>query len=233
MNQQISSVFDTVSQKLELGEPIQPVLFISENKEVLSNEIHSFIDALFLKFHTDKNAFFVLPDNQNSLKIQEIRNFISKSHIKSHHLFQVFFIEQISRMTLESFNSSLKFFEEPWLGNIIFLTNTSESGILDTILSRVQTVYIPSKVWEMISEQYYSYIDDYFHKRNIQLLSYFFTEKNLTKNDYILFFETFLYYIKKNQTYYHLLPEIQKGIHLIQKHNVLPKNEFDTLLLKI
>jgi len=34
----------------------------------------------------------------------------------------------------------LKFFEEPDVTNIIFLTNTSESGILDTILSRVQTI---------------------------------------------------------------------------------------------
>jgi hypothetical protein len=34
----------------------------------------------------------------------------------------------------------LKFFEEPDITNIIFLTNASESGILDTILSRVQII---------------------------------------------------------------------------------------------
>jgi len=33
----------------------------------------------------------------------------------------------------------LKFFEEPDVTNVIFVTNISESGILDTILSRVQT----------------------------------------------------------------------------------------------
>lgn len=233
MNQQISLIFDRISQKIQWGETIQPILFLSENKEILSFQIHAFIDALLLKYDIDKNALFVLSDTQESLKIQEMRTFISHSYIKSHHLFQVFFIEQVSRMTLESFNSSLKFFEEPWVGNIIFLTNTSESWILDTILSRVQTIYLHSQLWERISEQYYLYIDDYLQKKNVQLLHYFFTEKNLTKQDYILFFETFLYYIKKNQEYYFLLSEIQNALHLIHKNNVLPKNEFDRLLLKI
>jgi hypothetical protein len=43
-------------------------------------------------------------------------------------------------MTLQASNSLLKFFEEPGKQNIIFLSAKSESGILDTILSRVQTV---------------------------------------------------------------------------------------------
>jgi DNA polymerase III gamma/tau subunit len=55
----------------------------------------------------------IFPDNNEKIKIQELRNFIAHSYIKSSYRFQVFLIENISRATLESFNASLKFLEEP------------------------------------------------------------------------------------------------------------------------
>jgi len=71
---------------------------------------------------------------------------------------------------LESANSCLKFLEEPSIGNIIFLTNTSESQILETILSRVQTINIFSSVKSEKNEFFYSLIDDFVSKKNTSLL---------------------------------------------------------------
>ena len=80
----------------------------------------------------------------NTAQDKDLKEFLSNSNQKPRFKFQVFFIENISRFTLKSANSCLKFFEEPKFGNIIFLSNTSEAGILDTIISRVQIVNLNS-----------------------------------------------------------------------------------------
>lgn len=97
-------------------------------------------EQLLQQFQIDKNSLFVLEDTGESIKIEEIRKFLSSANEKPRFLFQVFIIENISRLTLQSANACLKFLEEPGFGNIIFLTNQSEAEVLDTILSRVQTI---------------------------------------------------------------------------------------------
>ncbi|NCO31472.1 hypothetical protein GW891_01280 [bacterium] len=47
------------------------------------------------------------------MKIKEIKSFVEYSNSKSPFKFQIFFIENISRLTPTSSNSLLKFFEEP------------------------------------------------------------------------------------------------------------------------
>jgi len=71
------------------------------------------IEELFVYYKVDKNFFYKLVDNNEKIKIAQVRNFISKSNIKSSFKFQIFLIENISRMNKESFNACLKFFEEP------------------------------------------------------------------------------------------------------------------------
>jgi hypothetical protein len=64
-------------------------------------------------------------------------------------------------MTRESANSCLKFFEEPGIGNLIFLTNKSESGILDTILSRVTPIILDSQNSLLEKTFYYDMIEKF------------------------------------------------------------------------
>jgi DNA polymerase III gamma/tau subunit len=71
------------------------------------------IEKLFARFEVDRHHIHILKDDGESLKIETIRKFIQQSNLKSSDLFQIFVIENISRLTLQSANASLKFLEEP------------------------------------------------------------------------------------------------------------------------
>jgi len=229
----MQNILEIIKRKVDNGWNFQPILFLWENSELLNNKIRNLIKELFKIYEVDKNNLFILQDNNEKIKISNLREFLKKSFIKPSWKFQIFLIENISRFTLESANSCLKFLEEPSIGNIIFLTNTSESQILETILSRVQTINIFSSVKSEKNEFFYSLIDDFVSKKNTSLLWYFFDDKKLQKEEYIDFLKTFLYYIKKNFVYTELLNQVEESLNFIVKNNVLPKYEIDKLLLKL
>ena len=158
---------------------------------------------------------------------------MASSYMKSGYQFQVFLIENISRATLETFHASLKFLEEPGEWNIVFLTSTSESGIPETVLSRLQTINIFCSSPKEKNEFFYLLIDDYIHKKNLNLYKYFFQDKKIEKQEYIDFLQTFLLYIKEKLVYTYLAEQISGSILLIEKNNVLPKYEIDKLILKL
>lgn len=225
-------ILSMIKQKIENNTNFQPILFLWENK-LLEPTLEYIISNLFSYFEVDKNSIYKLLDDWNSLKISNVREFVLKWNVKSSYRFQIFVIENIQRLTLESSNSLLKFLEEPWVWNIIFLTSNSSSMILDTILSRVLSIDLRwNKVFEK-NEFYLNLIDDYINKKNANLLKYFFDDKKLEKTDYITFFENFIYYIKTNLVYTDLLENIEESINLINKNNVLPKYEIDKILIKL
>lgn len=225
-------ILSMIKQKIENNTNFQPILFLWENK-LLEPTLEYIISNLFSYFEVDKNSIYKLLDDWNSLKISNVREFVLKWNVKSSYRFQIFVIENIQRLTLESSNSLLKFLEEPWVWNIIFLTSNSSSMILDTILSRVLSIDLRgNKVFEK-NEFYLNLIDDYINKKNANLLKYFFDDKKLEKTDYITFFENFIYYIKTNLVYIDLLEDIEQSINLINKNNVLPKYEIDKILIKL
>lgn len=228
-----NEIFQKIKQKIDTGWIFQPVLFLWENTQLLNTQVKSLIFELFHHFKIDKNNLFLLPDNGEKIKIHELRHFMASSYIKSGYQFQVFFIENISRATLETFHASLKFLEEPGEGNIVFLTSTSESGIPETVLSRLQTINTFSSSIKERNEFFYLLIDDYIHKKNLNLYQYFFQDKKIEKQQYIDFLQTFLLYIKEKLVYTYLAEQISESIVLIEKNNVLPKYEIDTLLLKL
>lgn len=235
MNQQKmnNDIFQKLKQKIDTGWIFQPVLFLWENSELLTTQVKNIIFELFEHYQIDKNNLFIFPDNNEKIKIHELRNFIAQSYIKSNYQFQVFFIENISRATSESFNASLKFLEEPWEGNIVFLTSHSQSGIPETVLSRLQIIDIFHSSKKEKNEFFFLLIDEYIQKKNVNMLKYFFQDKKIEKQEYIDFLQTFLFYIKENLVYTELLDQISQSILLIEKNNVLPKYEIDKLLLKI
>jgi DNA polymerase-3 subunit delta' len=108
--------------------------------ELVHSQVKNIANSLLKKWGIPSNYFFILEDSDENLKIQDVKKFTELSHSKPPYDFQIFLIENIRRLTLTSSNSLLKFLEEPGKQNIIFLTNTGENGILDTILSRVQII---------------------------------------------------------------------------------------------
>lgn len=228
-----SKIYEKIKTKIEKNSQIQPILFLWLNDELLNKDINNLCLNLFKDFNVDKNFFYKLENNNEKIKISQIREFISKSNTKSSYKFQIFLIENISRMNIESYNSSLKFFEEPWIWNIIFLTNKSESWIIDTILSRVQIIDLWLNNSFIKNDFFIKLIDDYKNKKNLNLISYFFSEKKIEKHDYINFLETFLYYIKTNLVYTEIISQIEDSLIVIEKNNVLAKYEIDKIIAKI
>ena len=203
-----------------------------QNLEILNSEVNK-ISLELLKKYEIPNIFIIkLEDNWENIKIQEIKNFIKKWDLGTPYKFQIFFIENIWRLTLQSSNSCLKFFEEPWIQNIIFLTNSWENWILETILSRIQTInlWLNKKIEE--NAFYFNLLDNYLEKRNSEIFSYFFRNK-LEKFEYIDFLKNLILYSKKNFVFLELIEEIDEDINLIEKNNVNVKSVVDKYLLKI
>ena len=228
-------IIKQISEKIKKSEEISPFLFTGWNIEILNSKVEEVILELFLEFWIPKVNLIKLEDNWENIKIQEIKSFIKKWELGTPYKFQIFFIENISRLTLQSANSCLKFFEEPWIQNIIFLTNSWENWVLETILSRVQIINFNKIVLTPLKEEntfYFNLLDNYLKKRDSEIFSYFFRNK-LEKFEYIDFLKNLILYSKKNLVFLDLIEEIDDDINLIEKNNVNAKNMVDKYLMKI
>jgi DNA polymerase III delta prime subunit len=226
------TIINKIISKIEKGEEISPFLFIWQNTELLNLKVEEIIFELFNFFDVPKVNLIKLENNWENIKISEIKEFIKKWDLGTPYKFQIFFIENVSRLTLQSANSCLKFFEEPWIQNIIFLTNSWENWILETILSRVQTINLGLNKKIEENSFYFNLLDNYLEKRNSEIFSYFFRNK-LEKFEYIDFLKNIILYAKKNWIFIDLLEEIDEDINLIEKNNVNAKGVVDKYLMKI
>ena len=226
-------ILTTIINKVKNKEEISPFLFVSQNLELLNNEITKLVDKLFNEFKIPKSNFFILKDNGEKIKIEEIKNFLFLSKTTTPYKFQVFFIENIGRMTLQASNSCLKFFEEPWVQNIILASTHSEGSILETIISRVQSVNLS---WDSISKKdnfYYSLIDVYLNdSKNFSLISYVFNNK-LKKEEQIKILENMYLYMINKLLFIDQLSLLQDDIDKIKRNNVLVRSILDKWILKI
>lgn len=175
---------------------------------------------------------YTLADDDTSLKIQEVRSFIEKSHITPHYHAQFFVIENIKRLSLESSHALLKFLEEPGIWNIVFLSNQSESGVLDTILSRV--VSVPHH-WSIIKKDkdfVVMMIEQYIEKKDTWIVNYYFS-KNISSEDALDFLFSLIVYIQKTWQYNEMLSCIQEDLQGIENNNFSPKYIIDKYLLEL
>ena len=85
---------------------------------------------------------FVLNEQGEKIKVQEIRDMISSVSIKPLSGVKAYFVCRADLMTADAQNKLLKTLEEPPEGVTIFLGAANESGILDTVKSRCRKVYI-------------------------------------------------------------------------------------------
>lgn len=221
-----------IHDKLEAGEQISPTLFLGQDLVKNNITVNNLIFELFSEYGVDKNNLYQISDSWEWIKIEEARRFIEISAQKPNDKFQIFLIENISRLSISSWNSLLKFFEEPPVWNLIFLTNKSESWVLETILSRCKKVSLAweSKVKE--SSFYYNMIDEFLKMGWTNLFSYFYKQK-LEKEDYIDFLREIINYARQNIVFSEFLSNIEKDINLIESNNLNPKNITLKYLIKI
>ena len=228
----LNNIENKILKKIELGESLSPFLFVSENIELLNSKIYSFALELLEKLSIPKVNIFVLKDNWESIKISQIKEFLSKMNVSNPYWIQIFIIENISRFTLQAANSSLKQFEEPWKQNLIFLSNSWESQVLDTILSRVQVVDLWLKLQKNDNNFYIDMLKWYLFENNLNLLSYFYKNR-LEKQEYINFLYVIINLIKTWELSLDndLMDDLLDDIELISKNNVLPRGIIDKWIL--
>ncbi len=230
MNEQIKN---NIIEKLQNGEEISPILFTGQNLELLNSKVFALANEILDFFSVPKVNIFKLENNWESIKIEKIKEFLTFSKLITPYKVQIFIIEDISKMTLQTANSCLKIFEEPMKRNLFFLTNVWDSSVLETILSRVTVIETSFKTKEIENMFFISLIDNFVKKNNFEIFSYFFSSK-LEKNEYINFLLNLIVYSRKNLLFSsEILQSIDKDIYLIEKNNVNPKWIIDKYLLKL
>ena len=224
--------FQCIQEQVQKGGEISPFLFVSYNLELLHAQLESYILNLFQQHSIDAQSLFYLRDTGESVKIEEVKQFIAKWDIRARFDFQVFFIENINQMTPQAANACLKFFEEPGPGNIIILTNQSESGVIDTILSRVQLIHIEAKdpYTQGNTKFYKSMIESHRDWSSNELVRYFFSGK-YEKSEYTNFLYALIEHIADSWRFASLLDEIHEDIWGILKNNLQGKYVVDKYIM--
>ncbi len=228
-----NKIKENILKQINKGGQKSPFLFLGKNTELLNSDVKNMAIELLKEFWIPTTYLYTFEDDWKKIKVKEIKEFVEYSNSKPPYKFQIFFIENVSRFTIWAWNSMLKFFEEPDETNIIFLTNTSESWILDTILSRVQTFDL---WWQSAIKKdnfINNIIDNYVKEwKNPEILSYYYRNK-LEKTDYINFLENLIIYSKENLVFINYLNEIDEDINAIKQNNVNARYVIDKWLLRI
>lgn len=227
-----NKILDTLLEKINKEEWISPCLFLGENLELINADVFQMAQNILQEKNIPHTYLYKLDDNWEKIKIAEIKNFTEPSHSLPGYAIQIFLIENISRFTIQSGNSCLKFFEEPWKHNVIFLTNNSESWILDTILSRVQTFQLGWVSQKNENPFFQSIIKEISEWNNTQALNYFYKAK-IEKDEYIDFLKNIIMYSKKHFVFIDRLHEIETDILWISQNNVNAKYIVDKYLLTL
>ena len=229
----MKEIKEKILDKIKMGQEISPFLFMWQNLELVNNKIETLANELLEFFNIPKVNLMKLEDSWEKIKISEIKNFMKISDSTTPYKIQIFLIENFSRITIQWSNSCLKKFEEPWIQNIYFITNNSESGILETILSRVQTINLWLQKQNIKSEFHNNLLNESIKEGNSKnLISYFFKSK-IEKEEYILFLNTLIDYSKNNLIFINYLEEIFDDLSMIQSNNLLAKITVDKWILRI
>lgn len=227
----MKDIYNKIISKLEKGDSNSPFLFVWQNLEILNSKVFTLANDLLNKYNIPNINLFVLNDIEPNIKLAEIKHFLKPNQTIPNYKFQIFIIENFSRMTTASSNSCLKFFEEPWIHNIIFITNKWESGILDTILSRVDKIYIWwINIW--IKDEFLYLLIEKSQIWNNEIISYFFRNK-LEKEEYIRFLKNIIIYSKEKLCFIEYLEELNSDIEAILKNNANARAIVDKWILRL
>lgn len=224
---------EKILKKIKMEQEISPFLFIWQNLELVNQKVDLIAQELLENLNIPKVNVFKLEDNSEKIKISEIKNFLEKSNTTSPYRIQIFVIENLSRLTTSAANSCLKIFEEPWIQNIFFLTNSWESSILDTILSRVNIINLWINKKSEESDFFINLINESIKNKNPKNLVKYFFQNKIEKDEYLVFLKNLIKYFKKHLIFTNYLKDIEDDINMIAKNNVIAKNVVDKWIIKI
>lgn len=225
-------IISKIEESIKNREELSPFLFTWTDLEKLNYDVNQLISDIFIHFGEDKNNLFKISDSTESIKVKDIRIYLERSFIKTNSKFQIFLIENISRLTEESANAMLKFLEEPGFWNLVFLTNAWENKVLDTILSRVQQIQTWKTLLPFFDEKYYMMLENFYFRKDFYLFSYFYREK-LEKDDYVIFLQTFIYFIEKNLVLTEYIELVYNTLNQIISQPVVAKYQVDKILIRL
>ncbi len=228
----VDEIIHKIQKSIEKGDEIAPFLFVGTPSSENNARMKEIGQKLLQAAGIDMQSFFLLEDTWEALKIAETKDFFQKIYEKPRFDFQIFCIENIGRMTVQSANACLKNLEEPGKGNIILLTNEGENGILDTILSRVQVIPLGGTAQNTYSPLYLDMIQEYIEHKDTKIIEYFFTEK-LERTDYARFLETLVYYAQTNNRYWDFLEDVESDIKWLRTGSFNGKYIVDTYILRL
>lgn len=227
-----NTILVNIKDKINKQQAISPCLFLGQNNELTNAKVHEFASQLMADHQIPKDYIYTLEDNGEKIKISEIKEFIKASNSLPGYDFQIFIIENISRLTIQSANSCLKFFEEPGKHNIILLSSQSESGILDTILSRVQNIHLGGNNKKSENTYFQSLLSQIANGDKQEAIQYFYNLK-WEKQEYIDFLENIIIYAKKHFVFLDILENIESDLVWIKQNNVNAKYIIDKYLLTL
>ena len=122
--------------------------------------------------------FIVFDGSKSSIKKEDvltIENQFEKKAFEAKGI-RVYILHLVENMTDQALNSLLKFLEEPDSNVFAFLTTNNEEGVLPTIISRCQNLYLKSLDRQSVISQS---IDLGANEEDAEFLSYFYNEPNL------------------------------------------------------
>jgi len=228
-----SSITSSIESSLSSGNSLSGFLLLDENLELLHAQLNDYIATLCRNYAIAPASVLRLEDAGENIKIEVVRTWLKSAGMRPSYRFQICVIENISRLTWASSNSMLKFLEEPPQGTIIFLSNRSQSWVLDTILSRV--VPIPMKISQWYTPTQHDFFQHLLSQRRSpigqkNLLQYVYTG-SFEKSEYQSYLETLLH------TPGILTPlqmeQLQDDIGSMRDNNVLPKYLLDKWIMTL
>lgn len=79
-------------------------------------------------------------DHESSVKIEQIRDIITKLNMSSQSIYKILIVQNIERMTPEAVNALLKTLEEPPSKTIFLFTTLTVKSLMPTFVSRVRVI---------------------------------------------------------------------------------------------
>lgn len=121
-------------------------------EKLSSADFEIYLEQISLK---SKNAYYRINiPNANNIRINSIRDIISKSYLStSHNHKKVFIISEADKMKQEASNALLKILEEPPKKSILILTTSKINSLPQTVIGRCQRIHFEPLKENLIKEK--------------------------------------------------------------------------------
>jgi DNA polymerase-3 subunit delta' len=121
-------------------------------EKLATTDFEAYMEQLFLK---SKNPYYRINiPNANNIRINSIRDLISKSYLStSRNYKKIFIVSEADKMKQEAANALLKVLEEPPKNSVLILTTSKLNSLPQTVIGRCQRIHFEPLAEELITEK--------------------------------------------------------------------------------